>query len=47
MENNTGNNFTKNIMSLITYLIINYCYIIHLISILGHKYIWVILFTIF
>jgi len=41
MENNTVNNFTKNIIiSLIAYLIINYYYFIHLIPILGHnKYI--------
>lgn len=44
MEYNTGNNFTKNIMSLIAYLITNYYYFIYLIPILGHKYIWVILY---
>jgi len=38
------NNCTKNIKSLIPYLIINYYYIIHLIPILGYKYIWVILY---
>lgn len=44
MENNTGNNFIKNIISLIAYLIINYYYIIHLIRILGYNYIWIVLY---